>query len=59
MFLMTLQKFQRRVEELSKRRYFGNRTIAPFVSMPGTLPVDESYREVPNKIEGGTFGLVY
>ncbi|RAQ22707.1 alpha-mannosidase [Hydrogeniiclostridium mannosilyticum] len=57
MFLMTLQKFQRRVEELSKRRYFGNRTIAPFVSMPGTLPVDESYREVPNKIEGGTFGL--
>lgn len=34
----TIDKFQRRVEELGQRRYFGNQCIAPFTSMEGTLP---------------------
>lgn len=37
----TLEKFQRRVEELKEHRYFGYQKIAPFVSMPGSFGVDE------------------
>lgn len=53
----TIDKFQRRVEELDQRRYFGNQCIAPFTSMEGTLPVDESYHEIPEKVEGEPFGI--
>lgn len=53
----TLEKFQRRVEELKERRYFGYQKIAPFVSMPGSLSVDEVYKEVPEKIEGNLFDI--
>lgn len=53
----TIEKFQRRVEELGARRYFGKQCIAPFASMEGTLPKDEQYHEVPDKIEGSQFGL--
>ena len=53
----TIDKFQRRVEELGERRYFGNQCIAPFTSMEGSLPTDESYHEVPEKIEGEPFGI--
>lgn len=53
----TIDKFQRRVEELGERRYFEKRCIAPFVSMVGTLPQDESYHGLPEKIEGPEFGI--
>lgn len=53
----TLDKFQRRVEELAVRRYFGHRCIAPFTAMPGDLPSDQQYHEVPEKIEGEEFKL--
>lgn len=53
----TLDKFQRRVEELKERRYVERRCIAPFVSMEGTLDKNESYHELPEKIEGGTFDI--
>ncbi|MGI5959750.1 MAG: alpha-mannosidase [Massiliimalia sp.] len=56
MFL-TIDKFKRRAEELAQRRYFGHQTIAPFRAMPGTLPEDEAYHELPKKIEGMTFQL--
>lgn len=56
MFL-TIDKFKRRVEELGKRRYFGNQCIAPFVSMEGELPEDESYHQLPKKIQGPAFGI--
>lgn len=54
MFL-TIDKFQRRVEELEERRYIERHCIAPFVSMEGTLGKDESYHGLPEKIEGGSF----
>ena len=53
----TLDKFDRRVEELEKRRYFGHQCLAPFRAMPGDLPSDQSYHEVPQKIEGEPFAL--
>lgn len=53
----TIEKFQRRVEELGERRYFKKQCIAPFVSMEGTLPRDEHYHVLPEKIEGPEFGL--
>lgn len=56
MFL-TIDKFKRRVEELGERRYFGHQCLAPFTSMEGTLPEDESYHELPEKIEGPDFGI--
>lgn len=56
MFL-TLDKFKQRVKELGERRYYGHCCIAPFVSMEGELPQDESYRELPEKIEGPEFGI--
>lgn len=56
MFL-TIDKFKRRVEELGERRYFGHQCLAPFTSMEGTLPEDESYHELPENIEGPDFGI--
>ena len=56
MFL-TLDKFRQRVRELGEKRYFGHSCIAPFVSMEGNLPPDESYKELPEKVEGPEFGL--
>lgn len=53
----TIEKLQRRVEELKERRYFDLSTIAPFVSMPGTLPEDEWYHELPESVTGEAFGL--
>lgn len=53
----TVEKFERRVEELEGRRYFGRQCIAPFVSMAGDLPEDEVYRGLPEKIEGPPFGM--
>lgn len=50
-------KFEQRVEELGRRRYFANRSIAPFTAMAGTLSEDEVYHELPEKIEGSEFGL--
>lgn len=50
-------KFQQRVAELGARRYFGNQSIAPFTAMSGTLTEDEVYHELPEKIEGSTFGI--
>ena len=34
----TLEKFQRRVEELKERRYFNLHPVAPFSAMEGDLP---------------------
>lgn len=53
----TIEKFQRRVEELEGRRYSGRQCIAPFVSMEGTLGEDAWYHEPPEQIEGPPFGL--
>lgn len=53
----TLEKFQKRVEELKERRYFGYKKAAPFISMPGNLHEDEVYRELPEKIEGNKFDI--
>lgn len=56
MFL-TLDKFRQRVRELGEKRYFGHSCIAPFISMEGNLPPDESYKGLPEKVEGPEFGL--
>lgn len=56
MFL-TLDKFERRVSELGRRRYFSHQCIAPFISMEGNLPKDESYCGLPEKIEGPEFRI--
>ena len=56
MFL-TLDKFRQRVRELGEKRYFGHSCIAPFISMEGNLPPDESYKGLPEKVEGPAFGL--
>lgn len=53
----TIEKFQKRAAELKERRYFDRCCIAPFISMEGTQDKDESYHELPDKIEGGTFGI--
>lgn len=53
----TLEKFQKRVDELKIRRYFGYQPVAPFTSMPGNLHVDEVYHELPEKIEGDMFDI--
>ena len=53
----TLEKFQRRVEELKERRYFGYQMIAPFQAMEGGLTEDEVYRELPDEISGKTFDI--
>ena len=56
MFL-TLDKFRQRVRELGEKRYFGHSCIAPFISMEGNLPPDESYKGLLEKVEGPEFGL--
>ena len=56
MFL-TLDKFRQRVRELGEKRYFGHSCIAPFISMEGNLPPDESYKGLPEKVVGPAFGL--
>lgn len=43
----TIEKFEKRVEELKHRRYFGMRSIAPFAAMPGELPEDAHYHGAP------------
>ncbi len=48
----TLEKLQKRMEELKSRRYFGHQTIAPFTAMDGGLSKDEVYCKIPDKIEG-------
>lgn len=48
----TLEKLQKRTEELKSRRYFGHQTIAPFTAMDGGLSKDEVYCKIPDKIEG-------
>lgn len=53
----TIEKFQRRVAELEERRYFGRKCIAPFECMPGKLPENEHYHELPDEINGGIFHL--
>lgn len=52
-----LEKFYNRIGELGGKRYFAHQSIAPFVSMEGTLPEDEHYHEFPEKIEGSVFGM--
>ncbi len=53
----TIEKFQKRVEELNARRYLQCRCIAPFVSMPDEGADDEVHLTPPDKIEGEPFGL--
>ena len=53
----TIEKFERRVKELEKRRYLGQECIAPFASLEGDLGKDDVYREIPEKIEGPAFDL--
>lgn len=53
----SIEKFQKRVEELGRRRYFGQQCIAPFTAMKGTIPEDEAYHELPEEIAGESFGL--
>lgn len=43
----TIEKFEKRVEELEHRRYFGMRSIAPFAAMPGDLPENAHYHGAP------------
>jgi len=50
-------KFHRRIGELGQKRYFGHQSIAPFVSMEGQKTSDESNVYIPDKIEGGVFGI--
>ncbi|MGN1267427.1 MAG: alpha-mannosidase [Dorea sp.] len=52
-----LEKFQKRVDELKSRRYFGYQVIAPFIAMEGDLPEDDSYSKVPEKIIGESFDI--
>ena len=53
----TIEKFERRIEELKQRRYFGHQTITPFTAMPGELNTDEVYHEIPDRIAGDEFQL--
>ena len=56
----TIEKFEKRVEELEHRRYFGMRSIAPFAAMPGDLPEDSHYHGAPpeqDSREWKEFGL--
>ena len=48
----TLEKLQKRTEELKGRRYFGHQVIAPFTVMEGELSKDEVYCGMPEQIEG-------
>ena len=48
----TIEKFQKRVEELERRRYFGLQSIESFTAMPGELPADGHYCGAPEKVVG-------
>lgn len=48
----TIEKFQKRVEELGIKRYVGCRSIAPFISMPDHALDDEVHLVPPERIEG-------
>ena len=52
-----LEKFQKRVDELKERRYFGYQPVTPFISMQGNLQEDAVYHEVPEMIEGTEFDI--
>ena len=52
----TIEKFQKRVEELERRRYFGLQSIESFTAMPGELPADGHYCGAPEKVVGEPFG---
>lgn len=49
----TSRKYERRAEELKSRRYFGYRSIAPFLAAKGKNGPDEVYRACPEKMEDG------
>ena len=53
----TKTKFQRRISDLERKRYFGHCSIAPFVSMEGQMSEDEANVCIPDKIEGQPFGV--
>jgi len=53
----TLNKLSKRVDELCSKRYLPCGTIAPFVSMEGTLDPAEHYHGLPEEIKGDSFGI--
>lgn len=53
----TMEKFQKRVEELGARRYYSRQCIAPFTAMPGDLSQDDIYHEVPAEVHGDAFDI--
>lgn len=53
----TVEKFQERVKELSRRRYAGGTHIAPFTSMEDNLSADDWHKSVPDEIQGSDFGI--
>lgn len=53
----TKWKLSKRIEEMGRKRYFGEAAIAPFNAMDGQLSTDEHYTEKPEKIEGKTFDI--
>lgn len=53
----TIEKFVKRVNELSEKRYREHICIAPFTAMEGTIPTDAHYHGIPEKIEGTSFGI--
>ena len=53
----TLEKFERRVQELAQRRYLGLTSIAPLTAMPGTLNPDMPYHGAPPQIIGDSMTL--
>lgn len=58
--VFTVEKFERRVEELGRRRYFGLMCVAPFAAVPGRLGEDEHYYGAPPEgiaDEGEKFGI--
>lgn len=46
----TLQKFQKRVEELAARRFCRLQTIAPFVSFEDKCDADTVHIEIPDEL---------
>ncbi len=53
----TLEKMERRVQELAQRRYFDMQTIAPLEAMEGKNGYDEVYTGVPENFDGKPFSL--
>lgn len=56
MFL-TIEKFEGRVAELGRLRYFGHESMAPFISMRGELPQDAHYHQIPDRIRGPQYRI--